>query len=166
MKKLHTILSVSTDPYISAHISTSYFSSTLMKSFRHLEKFYIRVGRLVISITPYQQESAVTTLRNTLTAVILAQEYIATVPCVRSAYILRTSLSAFIKVRKRKYMKMSLIRLMLLSVRSTALLHAPIRGGRLSICSSPNVKDIVSNLIMSYCTLIQSYKRLDYITRT
>ena len=165
MKKLHTIWSANTDPYISAHISMSYFPSTLRKSFKHLENYYIRVGRLVISISPSQGVSALTTLRNTLIAVIVARDYIASMPCVRSAYILRTMLNGFIKVKKKKYMKMSLRALMILSVKSMVELHSPIRGGRLSLSSSRNVKDMVINLLTNYFTLIASYQRYSATTK-
>ena len=121
MIKYRTIWSANTDPYISVHISTSYSTSIQKQSYKTLHKFYVRLGRLVVSISPSQEVSVQRTLRNTLIAIILCHEYIKTVPFVRSAYIRKSSLKAFINLKKRRYMRMKISDLLILCVRSVAL---------------------------------------------
>lgn len=157
MTKLHTILSVNTDPYISVRISMSYFFSTLKPSFRILQKSYVRLGRLVVSITPSPEVNALRMFRNTLIAVILCHEYIRTVPFVRSAYIRKNSLKGFIKIRKRRYMKLKTSDLLILCVKSVALSRLLMHGGRLSLPSFRSVEDTTFYLLPHLLTLIRSY---------
>ena len=140
MIKYRTIWSANTDPYISVHISTSYSTSIQKQSYKTLHKFYVRLGRLVVSISPSQEVSAQRTLRNTLIAIILCHEYIKTVPFVRSAYIRKSSLKAFINLKKRRYMRMKISDLLILCVRSVALSRLLMLGGRLSLLSFPSVE--------------------------
>ena len=157
MTKFRTILSVNTDPFISVRISTSFSTSIQKPSYKTFQKFYIRLGRLVVSITPSREVSAQRTLRNTLIAVILSHEYIKTVPFVRSAYIRKNSLNVFIKIRKRKYMKMKLSALLILCAQSALLSRTLLRGGRLSLPSFRSVEDSVYFLFPNLLSLIQSY---------
>lgn len=158
MKKLHTIWSANMDQSISAHISMCYFSSIPTKHYRHLEKLYLRVGRLVVSITPSHEESVHSTLRNTLTAIVISQEYIQHVPFVRSHIIRETSLNLFLRARKKRYMKLPLNLLMKHAAKSLAMMSMCIPGGRLSAYSTQNVKDLIHQLIANYLSLIQYYE--------
>lgn len=160
MKKYRTILSVNTDPYISVRISTFFSTSIQNSSYKILEKYYIRLGRLVLSITPNREVSAQRTLRNTLIAVILCHEYIKTVPFVHSAYIRKSSLNAFIKLKKRKYMKMRISDLLILCVQSVALSRLLMLGGRLSLPSFRSVEDSTFYLLPNLLTVIRSYPPL------
>ena len=157
MTKLRTILSVNTDPYISVRISTSYFISIQKPSYKTLVKSYVRLGRLVVSITHNQEVNDQTTLRNTLIAVILSHEYIKTVPFVPSAYIRKNSLNAFIKIRKRRYMKMKISDLLILSAQSAILSQTLMLGGRLSVPSFQSVEDSTRFLFPNLLSLIYSY---------
>ena len=164
MKRLRTIWSANMDLSISAHISMCYFSSIPTKHYRHLEKLYLRVGRLVVSIIPSHEESVHSMLRNTLTAIVISQEYIQHVPFVRSHIIRETSLNLFLRSRKKRYMKLPLNLLMKHAVKSLAMMSMCIPGGRLSAYSIQNVKDLTLQLIVNYLTLIQSYQLRNQLT--
>ena len=157
MTKLHTILSVNTDPYISVRISTSYFTSIQKPSYKTSVKSYVRLGRLVVSITHNREVTVQRTLRNTLIAVILSHEYIKTVPFVRSAYIRKNSLNAFIKIKKRRYMKMKISDLLILCAQSALLSQTLMLGGRLSVPSFQSVEDSTRYLFPNLLSLIYSY---------
>ena len=159
-QKLNTFWLANTDPYISVHTSMCYTTSMTNASWRYLVKFYLRVGRLVVSITPCQGISAHRTLRNTLTAVCLCHDYLATMPCVRSRIILKASVKSFISLRKKRYMRLPLNHLMLLAVKCLVRTSLPMLGGRLSLYSSRNVEDLTIQTITNVLTLISSYEPL------
>ena len=157
MKKYLTTLSANMVQSTSVRISMCYYSSTRTQSSKTLETCYLRVGNLVLSISHFQGSSVHLMLRRTLISVLLFLDYLQTPLRSRSRYILRTSLFAFSRIRKRKYMKMSLPTLFNnFAVRfSTKTDLLP--GGRLSICFSPNVGIMLLRILIAYCTLIRCY---------
>lgn len=159
MKKYVTTLFQSTDLKPSGRITISYFSSMTPKRLRSFYVVYVRVGRMVVSSQVSREASVLHTLRVMLTALCLFPDYLRTVPAVRSRVIAGFSLSAFIKVRERKYMRMPLNLLCRNAVQSAAVLSNSVPGGHLRLISSRNVKTSIASLMTSYVTLIQYYDR-------
>ena len=77
MKRYISTLWASTDPYISARISISYYARTRMKSPRFYDTVTIRVGTSVVQISNLPLVELFRTLRVTLTACALLPHYIA-----------------------------------------------------------------------------------------
>lgn len=78
-----------------------YYSMTRKRRKRLCGKLYIRVGCLVVSTPLYREASVIHTLRDILIAIILFPDFLELCPRSRSRFILGSSLSAFIAVRKR-----------------------------------------------------------------
>jgi len=77
-KKCVTMPLANTAPYTSARIIISYYSSTQKKSYKYVQRLYLKHGRLVVSTFKFPKESAHHTLRVMLTAVCLALLYLCT----------------------------------------------------------------------------------------
>ncbi len=178
MKKSVITLLESMDPTICARTSILFSTSLMSKSFRTTEKLYcslglneyvvitkneksfaIRPSRLVLSILPYHGISVHRMLRDTLTALLLCHDYIQIMPCVRSRIILTASVKNFIKIRKRRYMKMPLHTLFIKVVKCSENLCSCILGGRLSVCFIPKLDDFVISIMTRYFMLIRSYEK-------
>ena len=160
MKKYAITLYRSTDLKHSGRIIMACSSLTKKKHSKCCERLYIRVGRMVVSTVLCPGANVLHTVRVILTALCLFPRYILAVPSARSRFILDTSLSVYIRLHGKKYMKMPLNNLCDCAVSSVELLSSSCRGGLLRIRSSRNVKDIMSNLMVSYIGLIQYYAML------
>jgi hypothetical protein len=107
-RKCVTMSLANTDPYTSARIIISYYSSTQKKPYKYVQRLYLRHGPLAVSTFKYPKESVHHTLRVMLTAVCIYPKFLKCVPSVHSAYILKGWVKAFCKVNARKYMRLPL----------------------------------------------------------
>ena len=145
-RKCVTMPLVNTDPYTSVRIIISYYSSTQKKSYKYVQRLYLKRGPLVVSMFKFPKESALRTLRVMLTAVCLYPKFLKYVPSVHSAYILKGWVKAFCKVNARKYMRLPLMTLLKEASYSMENIRSLMYGGRLTLTSIPNVEDTLINL--------------------
>gem|GEM_PF-6660571 len=145
-RKCVTMPLVNMDPYISARIIISYYSLTQKKSYKYVQRLYLKHGPLVVSTFKYPKESAHRTLRVMLIAVCIYPKFLKCVPSVHSAYILKSWVKAFCKVNVRKYMRLPLMTLLKEASYSMENIRNLIYGGRLTLTSTPNVADMLINL--------------------
>ena len=137
---------VNTAPYTSVRIIISYYSSTQKKSYKYVQRLYLRHGPLVVSTFKYPKVSVHHTLRVMLTAVCIYPKFLKCVPSVRSAYILKGWVKAFCKVNARKYMRLPLMTLLKEASCSMVNIRNLMYGGRLTLSSTPSVEDMLINL--------------------
>jgi len=145
-RKCVTMPLANMDPYTSARIIISYYSSTQKKSYKYVQRLYLKHGPLVVSTFKFPKESAHHTLRVMLTAVCLYPKFLKCVPSVHSAYILKGWVKAFCKVNARKYMRLPLMTLLKEASCSMENIRSLMSGGRLTLTSIPNVEDTLINL--------------------
>ena len=111
-----------------------------------LRTLYVRVGSLVLCKPISPKATLLHTFRATLLALCLYPKFLKCVPSVRSRFILSSSVSAFLKVNERKYTKRPLGTLCIGALSTMVLLRSMFYGGRLTLSSSQNVKDILISL--------------------
>lgn len=146
------------DPYTSVRTIISYYSSIQKTSYRYCQRLYLRHGSLVVSIVRNPKEPVHHMLRRTLIALAIYPDFLRHVPLPRSRYILSAWVKCFFKVKERQYMRLPLATLYVKASLSMVNIQSLISGGRITLTTSPNVKDTVLQLHVSVCTLIQSIK--------
>ena len=154
-KKCVTLPLANTDPYTSARIIISYYSSPQTKRYRYVQRLYLKRGRLVVSTVKYPKESVHHTLRAMLIAVALYPKFLKCLPSVRSTYILKNWVKVFYKVNARKYTHLPLASLLNEASSSMEIIKSSMCGGRLTLTSSPNVKDLLVNLHVNVLTVME-----------
>ena len=154
MKKYVTSLWGSMDPSISARIIISYYGLTRKKRQKSFHRLYLRLGSTVVWIVPTQKEKLLPMLRNTLITLCLFRDYTELGICPRSAYIRRTSVSLFTKMKSRKYMTMALPDLLESASQTMAVLNHFFPLYRLNVPYTPKLSDFLLHLIgsVTYCT--------------
>ena len=154
-KKCVTLLSANTDLYTFARIIISYYSSNQMKRYRYVQRIYLKHGSLVVSIVKYPKVNVLTMLRRTLIALALYPKFLKLVPSVRSTFILRNWVKAFLTVNVKKYTRLPLKDLLKEASYSMENIKSLTSGGRVTLISSPDVKDLLLNLHVNVLTLTQ-----------
>lgn len=155
-EKSATLLSVNTDLYTFARIIISYYSSNQTKPYKYVQRLYLRHGPLVVSIAKSPKENVHRTLRRMLIALALYPKFLKLVPSVRSAFILRNWVKAFLAVNVKKYTRLPLKALLKEASYSMENIRSLTYGGRVTLTSSPDVKDLLLSLHVNVLTLTQS----------
>ena len=158
-RKCVTLLSENTDPSISDRIIISYYTSTLRPSYKHVQRLYFRHGDLVVSIVNSPKVNVLRMLRVTLIALCLYPKFLRYLPHVGSAYILKNWVKVFCKVNEKKYTRLPLRSLFKEASCSMELIRNSVCGGRVTVISTPNVKDSLINLHVIFLTLTESMLR-------
>ena len=110
---------------------------------------------MVVSTVSYPKVSVHHTLRAMLIAVCLYPKFLHYLPSVHSAFILKSWVKAFCKVNERKYTHLPLSSLLSEASLSMDAIRNLMYGGRLTLTSSPNVKDLLINLHVNVLTLME-----------
>ena len=143
------------DLYTSARIIISYYSSNQTKPYKYVQRLYLRLGPMVVSTVKYPKVSVHHTLRAMLIAVCLYPKFLHCLPSVHSAFILKSWVKAFCKVNERKYIRLPLSSLLKEASLSMESIKNLMYGGRLTLTSTPNVKDLLVNLHLNVLTLME-----------
>ena len=154
-KKCVTLLSENMDPSISARIIISYYSSNRTKRYRYVQRIYLKHGPLVVSTVKYPKVSVHHTLRAMLIAVALYPKFLNLVPSVRSTFILRNWVKAFLTDNVRKYTHLPLKVLLKEASYSMENIRNLTYGGRVTLTTFPDVKDLLLNLHVNVLTLTE-----------
>ena len=152
-KKCVILPLANTDLYTSDRISISYYTSPLKPSYKLVQRLYLRHGNLVVSIVSSPKVNVHRTLRATLIALALYPKFLRYLPRVRSAYILKNWVKAFCYVNERRYTHYPLATLFKEAQLSMESMRNSISGGRVTVISSRNVKDMLISLHVSLLTL-------------
>lgn len=158
MKKCVTLLSENMDQYTSGRIIISYYSSTLHPSYRHVQRLYLRVGNLVVSIARDPRVSVHRMLRLILIAIALYPKFIQFLAYVRLTCILSVSVKVFCALNVPRYMTLPLSSLLDEALYSMANIKSSTCGGRVTVTFIPSVRALLLNLHVSFLTLIGSMK--------
>ena len=161
-KKCVTLLSANTDLYTFARIIISYYSSNQMKRYRYVQRIYLKHGPLVVSIVKSPKDNVLTTLRRTLIVLALYPKFLKLVPSVRSAFILKNWVKAFLTVNVKKYTRLPLKTLLEAASYSMENIKSLTYGGRVTLFSTHDVKDLLLNLHVNVLTLTQSMIQRGY----
>ena len=153
-KKCVTLLSENMDPSISGRIIISYYSSNLTKRYRYVQRVYLRLGPMVVSTVKYPKVSVHHTLRAMLIAVALYPKFLNLVPSVRSTFILKSWVKAFLTVNVRRYTRLPLKALLKEASYSMENIKNLTYGGRVTLTTFPDVKDLLLNLHVNVLTLM------------
>lgn len=164
-KKCVILPLANTDLYTSARIIISYYSSNQTKSYKYVQRLYLRLGPMVVSTVSYPKVSVHRTLRAMLIAVCLYPKFLHYLPSVHSAFILKNWVKAFCKVNERKYTHLPLSSLLSEASLSMDAIRNLMYGGRLTLTSTPNVKDLLINLHVNVLTLMESMIRQGIYSR-
>ena len=156
VKKCVTLPLANTDPYTSARIIISYYSSNQMKRYRYVQRLYLKHGLLVVSIVKSPKVNVHRTLRRMLIALALYPKFLKYVPSVRSAFILRNWVRSFLLVNEKKYTRLPLSVLLKEASYSMENIKSLTYGGRITLISTQSVKDLLLNLHVNVLTLTQS----------
>ena len=170
MKRLRKNLSKFSDEKIRYYIASEYGPKTFRAHY-HLLLYYdtqetataitkvLRkswpYGRINSSLSRGKTSSYVARYVN----IIIYPRFLEVCKPARSRYIRNFLLQRFIKVQRKKYINLPLTILCELAVLSVANMSSSCRGGLLRLHSFQNVKDLLINLHISYCSLIQYYEK-------
>lgn len=182
MQKSVTLPWESTVPYTSARIIISYYSSmplnsrkrrrtdlvnfltglgTIQKTnpllptcYRSWNTVYVRLGSLAVSMRNSHRETLLSTCRRMLVVLALYPKFIKYHPRVRSRFILDSWVRVFLRVNLRKYMRLPFATLLKEASNSMVLIRSLTYGGRVTLSFTPSAKDLLVNLHLSVCTLI------------
>ena len=154
--KCASIHVVNMGPNISGRITISYHSyqDEQGRTLRNWNKLYLHVGRMVVSVSKSPEASALSTLRATLTAIALYPKFLKNQPSVRSRLILNSWANRFLKVNVKKLTRVPLASLFAAASLVMVDLQNSVSGGRISMCSSRDVKAMLLNLHQNVNTLI------------
>ena len=161
-KKCVTLPLVNMDPFTTAHIIISYYSSNQTKPYKYVQRLYLRHGPLVVSIVKSPKDSALTTLRRTLIVLALYPKFLKLVPSVRSTFILKNWVKAFLTVNVKKYTRLPLKTLLKEASYSMENIKSLTYGGRVTLTFTHDVKDLLLNLHVNVLTLTQSMIQRGY----
>ena len=161
-KKCVTLLSANMDLYTFARIIISYYSSNQMKRYRYVQRIYLKHGPLVVSIVKSPKDNVLTTLRRTLIVLALYPKFLKLVPSVRSTFILKNWVKAFLTVNVKKYTRLPLKALLKEASYSMENIKSLTYGGRVTLFSTHDVKDLLLNLHVNVLTLTQSMIQRGY----
>ena len=159
MQKYVTSHVVNMDQSTTVRIIICYYSSTRENSARILDKCYLRVGRMVVSI-PLLQRTVQPMLQDMHIAIFLFRHFLNFAKFVRSRAIL-SCLVRLILIISDKKLTRSLIKTSLNKEFQLMEKYLPINSPmRLSLASSRSVKNLLLSLIQCYSYLTVS-TRLD-----
>ena len=169
MKKYIHTLWESTHQNISARISISYFSLTRTKSPRVLDRFYIHVGNLVVSIGLSREETLSRTLRDMLIhmhvfpitldrhlKLLLSDGFQTISP--RAVLMTPNKPSVIAFPNRKPPFSLPFLMESLTSLMVDFYLHA--LPGRVSIPAFSGKREMVDCLAMNYCILLERYAML------
>ena len=169
MKKYIHTLWESTRQNISARISISYFSLTRTKSPRVLDRFYIHVGNLVVSIGLSREETLSRTLRDMLIhmhvfpttldrhlKLLLSDGFQTISP--RAVLMTPNKPSVIAFPNRKPPFSLPFLMESLTSLMVDFYLHA--LPGRVSIPAFSGKREMVDCLAMNYCILLERYAML------
>ena len=162
MKQYICTMLESTRLSTSVRISISYYSLTRKNSPRVLDKLYIRVGRLVVSITLPREKTLHLTLRHILIPLLGFPIILDKVSLVDLSRDSQTDLENLYSTLPsiEQYKDVSLYSLMEYLATLMAFFCQSVHGGRLSIPSFSDTRAIPVCLAMNYIILLDKYAQL------
>lgn len=154
--KCASIHVVNMDPNISARIIMSYHSyqNKQGRTLRSWNKLYLHVGCMVVSVSKSPEASALSTLRATLTAIVLYPKFLKNQPSCRSRLILNSWVNRFLKVNVKRLTQVPLENLFLAASLVMVDLQNSVSGGRISMSFFRDAKVMLLNLHQNVNTLI------------
>lgn len=156
MKRFVTSLLQSSDLNTSVFIGISYYSLTRQNSPKYLEKLYVRLGPLVLSIALSQRENLLTMLRHTLIQLAIYPLFIKIIRfSVLGVRIPNFLVRLILRLAVRTFTTLSIRTLMIYSLKSLVIIKHSVRGGRLSLTSSPDAVAFLTSLLEKHYRLIQ-----------
>ena len=158
MKRLDIISCPSMDQKLSVRIIMPLSSSTPRMCSVTSEKFYIRLGRLVIMITHNHEAEPQIMLRRILIAMLIYPKFLRYVVHTPGRVIRRGLLSRLFRTTLKRHTSTTLPFLLELSAK-TFMATSPVShlGGVLRISYSQNVTALMTSLYMSDMLLTESY---------
>ena len=122
--------------------------------YRKWNTLYVKHGPLVVSMRNTPKVTLHNMFRRMLVVLALYPKFIKCHPRVRSRYILDSWVKVFLRLNVKKYMKLPLETLLKEASNSMALIRNLTYGGRVTLSFTPSVKDLLVNLHLCVCTLI------------
>ena len=132
-------------------------------NYRYWNTLYVKCGPMVVLMRKSQKATALRTCRAILTALALYPRFLRYAPRVRSSYILSSWAKLFCKHQLRKFTQLPLVTILKEACKSMVLIRMLCCGGRVTLPTTLNVKDLLINLHVSVCTLMDySMKHRNY----
>ena len=126
-------------------------------------RLYVRVGRLVVSMYKPPKVPLQTMLRAMLIALALYPDFLRLAVSGRSVPTLSGSVSRFLKMKEKVYMKKPLQNLSIEACSSMENISSLTCGGRVQLSSFPDVKSLLLSLHVGVLTLIDYGVKRGYI---